>query len=102
MFRGGNSQVGNGLGGVLRGLLRSVAPLLKVGGKQLLNEGVGLMQDVMQGKNLKRAVTRRAIQTGKKLLKRTLQNQIFSPPGEPNTKRPRKTRKTRRRRDIFD
>ena len=56
VFEGSTIQHGQGIGSLLRGLANSTLPLLKQGGKmlgkQLLNTGVGIVKDVMGGKNL--------------------------------------------------
>jgi hypothetical protein len=56
VFQGSTIQRGHGIGNLLRGLAKSTLPLLKQGGKmlgkQLLNTGVGIVKDVMDGENL--------------------------------------------------
>jgi hypothetical protein len=53
VFAGGSHR-GRGLGSILGGLTRTVMPLLKRGGKEILKQGLSsglrLAQDVMTGK----------------------------------------------------
>ena len=71
-FRGGVSQRGYGVGGFFKGLLRVIAPKLKVVGKQLgktaLKTSLQTITDVANGENIKTAIKRRAGQNFKELL----------------------------------
>ena len=64
VFRGGVMQKGYGLGGLFKGMLRTVTPHLKRGlaevGKQVLKNGVRVMEDVAKGENFKSAAKKRA------------------------------------------
>ena len=64
-------QRGYGLGGLLGGLFRSAIPLLKKGaatvGKQALQTGMEIAEDVISGQNIKSATKRRVKQAGKQL-----------------------------------
>jgi hypothetical protein len=63
---------GKGIGGLLSSAFRAAMPLLKRAGKSLgkraLKTGAALAQDVVAGRNVKRAVKRRAIESGGDLL----------------------------------
>lgn len=73
-------QRGRGLGSsILSGLSRVAVPLLKKGvttlGKQALATGTQLAGDIMSGKNVKKAIKRRAKEGGVGLIKRFLAGQ---------------------------
>ena len=65
-------QRGYGLGGLLGGLFRSAIPFLKKGaaaiGKQALQTGMEIADDVMGGQNVKTAAKRRMKQAGRQLV----------------------------------
>ena len=65
-FHGVQSQRGYGLGGKFRGLFRWAMPLLRQGakvlGKKALQTGVNVAQDVIEGKDIKAAVSKRVEQ----------------------------------------
>lgn len=67
-------QRGHGLGGILGGLFRSALPVLKQGakavGNELLKGGIGVINDVAQGKNAKQAVKARLKTAGRTLFKK--------------------------------
>ena len=103
-------QRGRGLGSsLIAGLSRVAVPLLKKGvttiGKQALSTGAQLAGDIISGKNVKKAVKRRAQQSGQKLLKTFLSGQtgrggqslqtLFGIPVQ--TKRRRTTKKQQRK-----
>ena len=110
-FHGARSQRGYGLGGIFRGLFRWAMPHLRQGarvlGKKALQTGVNVAQDVIEGKDVKRAVRKRAKQAlsditsqsspqeqsggGRKAIKKKadLKN-ISSPPGKKRKTTPRK------------
>ena len=64
-------QRGYGLGGLLGGLFRSAIPLLKKGavavGKEALQTGIDIAQDVMGGQNVKTATKRRVKNAGRNM-----------------------------------
>ena len=70
------SQGGNGLGGMLRGLVRTATPFLKSAakkvGKRLLkmgmDTGMQIFGDVLNGQSLKKAATARTKVAGKEFL----------------------------------
>ena len=90
------SQRGNGLGGILSGLARMVVPVLKRGGKSLLKEtlrtGVGILDDVASGKNLKTSAQKRFKQGGTRLLHQAADSIIPTESGPPGKRIKRKTR----------
>ena len=65
-FHGVRSQHGYGLGGIFRGLFRWATPHLRQGakvlGKKALQTGVNVSQDVIEGNDIKAAVSKRAEQ----------------------------------------
>lgn len=104
VFVGGRSQRGRGLGSFFSGLGRTILPWLKTGGKALLREGIGtglqVAQDALAGKNVGESFKEHAKEAGHRLLQGAVQhiagNQsgsgirrkaIAAPPGEPLTKR---------------
>ena len=118
VFRGNRTQTGHGLGSMFKGLLKSVAPLVKSGakalGKQALSTGLDITRDVMSGQNFKDAARQRLRETGTETL-RKVQNKMQSAVGQKSikrmrsppihTSRPSKRRKRtsrRNKRDIFD
>lgn len=97
---------GGGIGSVLGGLFRSVAPLIKRSGRSLLKEGVStglnIANDVLSGENLKQSIKKRSRNAGKRMLKRAIDQFVPPPPGEPVSKRiKRKKRVSKRHSDIF-
>ena len=72
VFEGSTIQRGHGIGNLLRGLAKSTLPLLKQGekrlGKQLLNTGVGIVKDVMDGRNFSDSARENFKQGGLNLL----------------------------------
>jgi len=71
VFVGSRNYRGGGLGNILSGLGRSLMPLVKKGGRALLKEGLntglGVIQDVVSGKNVKSALESRSKAAGKRL-----------------------------------
>ena len=63
-FTGARVQRGHGFGSLFSGLLRTVAPLIRLGavalGKRALTTGAQIAGDVVAGKNVKKAAKRRA------------------------------------------
>ena len=88
-FRGGVIQKGYGLGGIFKGILKSVTPKLKKSlayvGKRALKTGLESLGDVAAGGNLKSSLKKRARQN---------LNEIF------NTKVPRKRKVTEKKISI--
>lgn len=72
VFAGRPIMGGDGIGNVLSGLFRAVAPVLKRGavnlGKRALTAGANVANDVIQGKNVKSSLKRRFANTGKDIL----------------------------------
>jgi hypothetical protein len=76
-------QTGNGLGGILAGLARSVMPVLapllkrgaKVVGKQLLSSGVGIAKDLLSGGKLKSSLKTRGKEAAQNVLLKALSTQ---------------------------
>ena len=115
IFIGGRSQRGNGLGNILAGIARAVVPVLKRGGKSLLEEsvrtGASILQDVVRGGNIKTSANRRLKEGGTRLVSRATDALI-----KPSVKKPIKRKtlqskaqsRTKRRKvtqaqkDIFD
>ena len=122
VFVGGRHQRGRGLGSIFGGIARSLFPLLKSGAKTLLREGaktgVQVASDVISGQNVKKALRRRAGESGKRLLNKAVSrftgsSSILPPPPLPpgrikrrrSEKRKQKPRKKRRKNiesDIFN
>ena len=84
-FVGAKVQRGHGLGSLLGGLLRSVAPLIRRGavavGKRALRTGMQIADDVMTGQNIKQAAKRRVTNAGKDLLR-----SLVTPAGPPGVR----------------
>ena len=111
VFRGARMQRGYGLGGMLKGLFKSAVPLLKQGGKVIgknaLQSGLNIAQNVMKGDNLKRA-------SNAEFKKMTKHINSFSPLKKNGRKRHKtsskakatitssKAKRRRRSPDIFD
>lgn len=90
VFVGGLHR-GAGLGSILSGIGRSVMPLLKRGGKELLsrglNTGMKIAGDVLAGKNIKSSFQSRSKQAGRDLFNAAMKRVGAVPPGEPAKKR---------------
>ena len=114
VFVGGRHQKGRGLGSLLSGVGRIIAPLLKSGGKALLQEGLqtGLqvVGDIASGRKFKSALRGRTKEAGKRLFDRAVNKVVGAPPGQPakkrrintHAKRKRPQKKKRGQGDIFD
>ena len=61
-FHGARSQQGYGLGGMFRWAMPHLRQRARVLGKKALKTGVNVAQDVIEGKDVKRAVRKRAKQ----------------------------------------
>ena len=122
-FHGARFQRGYGLGSIFKGLFRWAMPHLQQGakviGKKALQTGVNVAQDVLDGDNIKKAISKQAKQAlglpaqnslqgqsgaGKKAIKRKAQgSKISLPPGKkaktsPQAKKPKKGNLT----EFFD
>ena len=113
VFIGSRTQRGHGLGAILGGLARMVAPIAKqalpVLKRQITKTGTGIISDIIQGKSVRKSVKRRAVEGGVQLvndlvphrskkakpIKRSRKNVVGIPH---RGKQPNK----RLRRDIFD
>ena len=110
VFKGVRVQKGHGLGGLFRGIIKSAMPLLKSGiksakpmlksgvkvlGKHMLDMGMNLAEDLMEGQSFKSAVKRRSSQAGKKLKRKALQTIAKRPPGK-------RMKRQKHHNDIFD
>ena len=72
VFRGATVQRGRGIGSFFSKMMRGAMPLLKSGakvvGKQLLNTGASIANDMIDGQDLKTSATKNFSTGGKKLL----------------------------------
>ena len=97
-FTGDRAKRGNGFGSLFSGLLRTVAPLIRRGaaalGKRALTTGAQIAGDVVAGKNVKKAVKRRATAAGRNLM----QSLLNTPP--PPGKRMKRIKRTAPRRRV--
>ena len=97
-FVGAKVQRGHGLGSLLGGLLRSVAPLIRRGavavGKRALRTGMQIADDVMTGQNIKQAAKRRVTDAGKDLLRSLVTT--AGPPGVRTQSKKRQRRPIKR------
>ena len=108
-YSGARWQRGYGLGSIFRGLFRAAMPAAKSFGKRALKtglkHGVGLAQDAMAGKNLKRAAKDRMSSAvreqlgGARRLRRPCKRPIKA--GGPRRKRARTSRRQQEHDDIF-
>lgn len=71
-FRGATIQQGSGIGGIFSSLMRGVVPMLKrgakVAGQQLLNTGLNIANDMIDGENFADAAKSNMKSGGKQLL----------------------------------
>jgi hypothetical protein len=76
VFKGNKYQRGRGFGNFFSGLFRRITPFLKtVGldiGRQLLSTGTHLLDDAVQGRNMKEAASQRFRDTGKTLVSNSM------------------------------
>lgn len=109
VFRGSTVQTGSGIGGIFSRLMKGVVPMLKEGakiaGKELINSGVNIANDMINGKSFADS-TKVNLKSGGKQLLRNLKN-AYNSPKRGVTKRKqikKKYIKTKRRtlnKDIF-
>lgn len=70
-YQGAPFQKGYGFGGIFRSFFRAAVPLLKSGvravGKQLFHSGVGVLNDMSRGEDVKIAAKRRFKEAGRQL-----------------------------------
>jgi hypothetical protein len=120
----GNNQKGDGLGSFLGGLFRRIFPLLSCGakavGKEALSTGIGILKDAITGRSMTESVRERISQAGTNLTtkaankmesmvgsgyknrKRRSRTQFrVSAKRRRVTQRRAKSKKSKRRRDIF-
>ena len=75
-FKGAACQRGYGIGGIFKGLTRTFVPVVKKGllnlGKQALQGGVQVLDNVSRGENLKVAIKRLAVEGVKKMSKNSI------------------------------
>ena len=117
VFRGTRMQKGHGLGGLFRGLFKSAMPLLKSGmkaaapmlkrgaktlGKQVLDSGMNLAGDLLDGESIKSSARKRVLEAKNQLKRKALQTMIYSGPPGKRTRRRKTTRNPKRQKDIFD
>ena len=104
VYRGSTGlQRGYGLGGLLGGLFRSAMPVLKKGamavGREALQSGIDIAQDVMRGQNVKTAAKKRIKTAGRNMGRKALNKlQKGKGRGKQNLK-PQKRGKKRRRKN---
>lgn len=119
-FSGTRYQRGHGLGNIFRSLAKIASPLIAKGvnkvGKELLHTGTKVVEDVIQGKQLKSSLKNRSIEglqnlvrSGSKRKRNSEVNTKLVPPGtRDKKKRPaqktfiRRKSKQRKTSDIFD
>ena len=116
VFTGARTQRGYGLGGILGGLFRSAMPLIKRGaktlGREALRTGVGIAQDAMEGKDIKKAAKARLLHAGRNLTNKAVRGVTARTAQGPRRGIKRKAsgrraistsgRKRKRSLDIFD
>ena len=91
VFVGSRHMKGHGIGNVLSGLVRMAVPILKKTGKAVLREGVrtgiGILDDVTRGANIKKSLKNRAQQSGNRLIQNAVsQFKTARSPGRPRRK----------------
>ena len=109
-FRGPALQRGYGLGGLFKGLARTLAPTLKRGlinvGKRALKTGTEVLNDYVQGTDLKTSLKRRAKENVNDMIRSAISNKsantkstLFS---RSRTIKKRRGKSKRRKLDILD
>jgi hypothetical protein len=116
-YQGIPYQRGSGLGSFFGRLLRTILPVakrigksaLKTVGKEALNMGAAVMNDVVQGKNIKQSVKKRGAKAGKNLLYKAAEGfpnqsggQIGKRPAVSRINRVPAKRRNKKQQDIFD
>ena len=119
-YIGTRHQKGHGLGSFLRGAMRMagplIAPIVSTAKREAVRGGMGVVGDVLRGKNIKRAIKDRALAAGKNIVLTSLGTAVRGIKGgrrasgttrKRATKRGRgppakKRRQKRRAGDIFD
>ena len=75
-FKGAARQRGYDIGSIFKWLTRTFAPVVKKGllnlGKQALQSGVQVLDNVSRGENLKVVIKRRAVEGAKKMSKKSI------------------------------
>lgn len=108
VFAGPRYMRGRGLGRILGGLGRALFPLLKRGGRVLLQEGLrtgtDIAGDVLEGKKLTSSLKKRGREAGERIVHRAVKRMrgdglMAAPPGQPFKTR-RKRRSTKRKRKV--
>ena len=108
VFSGPRYMKGRGLGRILGGLGRVLLPLIKRGGRVLLQEGIrtgtDIAGDVIGGKNIASSFKKRGREAGERLVHRAVKRMrgdglMPAPPGQPFQTR-RKRRSTKRKRQV--
>jgi hypothetical protein len=104
VYGGVSSQKGHGLGSILGGLFRGAMPILKnVGkavGKQILNSGLAVANDVASGEGVKKSIKRRAKEGTLSLLTSPQKNKRSRESVNPVILRKKVARRRRRQREI--
>lgn len=110
VYAGVPRQRGYGLGSILSRGLSMATPLLKKGathvGKSLLNTGLNVAADVLDGRNIKSAASDRLKETGVNLLSDTVSYLAPKPPRKAvkrkkSTSSKKSSKRTRSTQDIF-
>lgn len=68
VFKGRRTMSGHGFGGVLKSLFSAAKPFLKTAGKSLLNTGLAVAKDAVEGKNIANSAKARFAASGRDLL----------------------------------
>lgn len=94
VYSGTTLQRGYGIGGFFRGLANGVIPLLPKIGKTLAKVAMDVASDKMTGVPLSKAIKKRGLQAGKRLLMGSTKKTY--------KKQPTKKRRRSRSVDVFD
>jgi hypothetical protein len=97
------SQVGFGMGGLFKSLIRAVMPMVKSGAKTLgkiaLNTGANVLGDVLSGQNVKKAARSRINESANVLKKKAVNKlQTFSQTGSGKRVRKKTVKKATKKR----
>ena len=75
-FKGGARQHAYGIGNIFKGLTRTFAPVVNKGlfhlGKQVIESGVQILDDISRGEDVKVTIKRRTIEGAKKMGKKSI------------------------------